>query len=394
MTHQSVRGVQGRWAPGLSLGFGLSLVAAVLLPAAEAMALPTYAARTGFSCVSCHFDPNGGGPRKDIGFLFARNRHDLLPDPDERWQSLVSLTNILGDVLYFGTNSRFFYLYNDPKPYGSVELPKTSSFFQMQGALYTTLRPHPHLALVWHNDFSEYGVQSRDLYGMVDGLPGDLYVRAGRIRVPFGLRMDDHTGATRGGFLDPAGGGTGALPYDPRGVQSGIESGFTPGPFQVVAAFTNGAGAPFANEAQTVTGKVVFHRSKLQIGASGYHSYLTSSSTRARRWGAHALWGWRELSLIGEVVGGDDRDAGSNTTDVLAAYAEADYRVSRALLFLVRYDYVDRDRDAEGQAAERFAGEGVWTVVPFADLRLAYKYIVPEDRGDESQVLAMLHFYY
>lgn len=394
MTHEPAHGDRGGRFRSLALGVGLWLTAAGLLQPREAAALPTYAARTGFSCVTCHFDPNGGGPRKDIGFLFARNRHDLLPDPDERWQSLTALTNVLGDVLYFGTNSRFFYLYNDPEPYGSEELPRTSSFFQMQGALYTTLRPHPHLALVWHNDFSEYGVQSRDLYGMIDGLPGDLYVRAGRLRVPFGLRVDDHTGATRGGFLDPAGGGTGALPYDPRGVQSGVESGFFPGPFQVAVAFTNGAGAAFANEAQTLTGKLVFHRSKLQVGASGYHSYLTSSSTRARRWGAHALWGWRDLSLIGEVVAGDDRDAASRTTRVVASYAEADYRVSRALLFLLRYDFVDLDRDAEGQAAERFAGEGVWTVVPFADLRLAYKYVVPENRGDESQVLAMFHFYY
>ena len=91
---------------------------------------------------------------------------------------------------------------------------------------------------------------------------------------------------------------------------------------------------------------------------------------------------------------GEDRDAGSNLTRLLAAYAEADYRFSRAFLVLLRYDYIDRNRDQNGQAAERFVGEGVWTVVPFADLRLAYKFIVPENRGDESQVLAMFHVYY
>ena len=375
------------WAGGI-------LLSCTLFSPGPAEALPVYATRTGFSCVSCHFDPNGGGPRKDIGFLFARNRHDLVPDSDERWQSLLSLSNVLGDVLYFGTNSRFFYLFDDPKPFGDEESPRISSFFQMQGALYTTLRPHPHLAMVWHNDFSEAGVRSRDLYGMIDGLPGGLYFRAGRLRVPFGLRQDDHTGATRGGFLEPVGGGTGALPYDPRGVQSGIEAGLAPGPFQIVGAFTNGPGAAFTNEAQTAIGKAIYHRGKLQLGASGYHSYLTSSRTRATRWGAHALWGWRELSLIGEIVEGEDRDAGSNLTRLLAAYAEADYRFSRAFLVLLRYDYIDRNRDQNGQAAERFVGEGVWTVVPFADLRLAYKFIVPENRGDESQVLAMFHVYY
>ncbi len=357
-------------------------------------ALPTYAARTGFTCVSCHFDPNGGGPRKDIGFLFARQRHDLTPDPDPRWQSLTGLTNVLEEVLYFGTNTRFLYLYDDPEAYGGVEPPRTSSFFQMQGALYTTLRPHPHLALVWHNDFNDFGAQSRDLYGMIDGLPSDLYLRFGRLRVPFGLRQDDHTGATRGGFVDAAGGGTGALPYDPRTVQTGFEAGFYPGPLQVTAALTNGPGAAFQDKAQTVTGKVVYLRKRFQVGGSIYDSYRTSSGTRATRWGGFALYGWRELALLGEVVAGEDKEAGQQVRRLLASYVEADYRVSRALLLILRYDFIDGNRTLEGEAAERFGGEGVWTVVPFADLRLAYKRIIPEKSGDESQILAMWHFYY
>ena len=40
----------------------------------RAVTLPLYAARTGLKCQNCHFDPNGGGPRNDFGFMFARNR--------------------------------------------------------------------------------------------------------------------------------------------------------------------------------------------------------------------------------------------------------------------------------------------------------------------------------
>ena len=34
------------------------------------------------SAPDCHFDPNGGGPRNDFGFAFARNRHSLEPEPE------------------------------------------------------------------------------------------------------------------------------------------------------------------------------------------------------------------------------------------------------------------------------------------------------------------------
>lgn len=381
-----------RWLRLLARSVALPLLAA--LPASESAALPTYAARTGFSCVSCHFDPGGGGPRKDIGFLFARQRHDLVPDPDPKWQSLAGLTNVLADILYFGTNTRLLYLYEDPKAYGTTEDPRTSSFFQMQGALYTTIRPHSNLAMVWHTDFSDAGAQVRDLYGMIDGLDLDTYLRFGRIRVPFGLRQDDHTGATRGGFEDPAGGGTGALPYDPRTTQTGFEAGFRPGPFQISAALTNGPSAPFVDKAQTISGKVVYWRRRLQIGASAYDSYETASGTRATRYGAHALFGWRELSLIGEYVQGRDEDPSQAVTRLRAVYGEANWRFSRSLLAIVRYDFIDHDFDVEGQAAERFGVEGVWTAVPFADLRLAYRYVIPESSGDVPQILAMWHFYY
>jgi hypothetical protein len=384
-----------RWLRLRAAGAAAAALAALsVLAPSGALALPTYAARTGFSCVSCHFDPNGGGPRKDIGFLFERQRHDLLPDPDPRWQSLAGLTNVLADILYFGTNSRLLYLYEDPEAYGTSNPDHTSSFFQMQGALYTTFRPHPKLALVWSLDFSDAGAQVRDAYGMLDGLPEDLYLRFGRIRVPFGLRQDDHTGATRGGFLDGGSADTGALPYDPRTTQTGFEVGFYPGPFQISGALTDGPSAPFVDQAQTLIGKVVYLHRRLQIGASVYDSYQTSTGARATRWGGFALYGWRELALIGEVVGGRDRDGSQAVTRLIASYVEADWRFSRALLAIARYDFIDRNLDADGEAGERFGVEGVWTVVPFADLRLALRYIVPEQSGDVPQLLAMWHFYY
>src|SRR5437879_9651526 len=75
--------------------------------------LPLYAARTGNMCAQCHFDPNGGGPRNDFGFMFARNRHSLETDTTGAWKDL-NLTNRIGDAMpvYIGLNQRFMLLAN------------------------------------------------------------------------------------------------------------------------------------------------------------------------------------------------------------------------------------------------------------------------------------------
>ena len=56
--------------------------------------LPLYAAQTGLECRACHFDPNGGGPRNDMGFLYARQRHELTPDPNPRWGDVAASNRV------------------------------------------------------------------------------------------------------------------------------------------------------------------------------------------------------------------------------------------------------------------------------------------------------------
>jgi hypothetical protein len=375
-------------------GLALLLAAFVLCPR-SAHAVPAYAARTGFTCVSCHFDPNGGGPRKELGFLFARQRHSTMPDTSQTWSGLNELTNRIGDWFYFGTNTRMYYLYDHAGSYGSIPSSTISTFFQMQSAVYLSARPHDHLFLTWALDYNELtGSQTRDAYGMIDGLPKGLYFQIGQFRNPFGLRLDDHTAGTRYGFLNPPLDAGGALPYDPRQPQAGVEVGAAPGQFFGALAVQNGQGA-FANKVQTEALKIGINHRPVQIAVSGYDQYATSSHERYTRWGAYGLWGYgQKLTLTAEAVGGEDEAPSGAKTRVAGLYAEGGYTLSRSLTLNARYDFLDRNRDLAGQAAERYMGEAVWTMVPFADLRLSYRHITPEMAGDEDQILSMFHFYY
>ena len=81
-------------------------------------------------------------------------------------------------------------------------------------------------------------------------------------------------------------------------------------------------------------------------------------------------------------------------TDPKGLYAEADYRVSRAWLVRAKYDFIDLDHRVAGRAQERYTLETDYTPVPFADLKLSLRRVVPEDAPDENQLLLQWHFYY
>lgn len=375
-----------RRPPLLAVAF--CLVASVSM-APRATALPLYAARQGLPCSACHFDPQGGGPRNEFGFLFEKNRHALTPDVG-KWADLV-LANKLGDALYFGTNLRQQYTWVAPV---GAEDPAVSTFFPMQGALYVTFAPHPMLTLTYNRDLR----QSRDAWGMIHDLPMGLYLKAGQFRVPFGLRIDDHTGAMRAGFRQAAAGSfgtTGFLPYDPREVEGGLEVGFAPEVgWLASAAITNG-GPAFASHAQALTGKVTYQTSLYMVGVSGYHNHASTSKRDDTRGSIYATLNVApRLQLLAEAGLGRTDDGAGTASDARGFFAEADVRLARGWLVRAKYDFIDLDHRVAGRAQERYTLETDVTPVPFADLKLSLRRVVPEDAPDENQLLLQWHFYY
>lgn len=399
-------------------------VAAVLLGLAVlarprvADTVPLYAARTGLMCQSCHFDPNGGGPRNDFGFAYAKNRHSLeAEDSTSKWHDL-DLTNRVGDrmPLYIGVNQRFMLLANSATKSDSID---RTGFFNMERAIHITFQPHPKLTLVYTTDaFAEGPVsraESKEAFGVI-GMPGGLYLKGGRFRNLFGLRMDDHTVATRNSFLDftTVSGGS-FLPYDPRFPDMGVEVGGDRGGFFGRASYTNGATDVFSFTpyAQTEAVKLGFNTSGYQGGVSFYdevdHTRVFDTGTgeaigwtqpRFTRWGYYTLTHYGRAALLGEIAAGtDDRDGAK--TNLLAGWVEADYAIERDISVRLRYDRVTLDRSTDDTIRDanthsRYAVEGEFVPVPFAELRWAVRYIdhAASDVKDEKQAFLQLHFSY
>lgn len=392
----------------------LLLASAVLLLAPRrGQSVPLYAARTGLRCGTCHFDPNGGGPRNEFGFAYGKNRHELTPEAEPSPWANLALVNRVGDQmpLYFGANQRVMLLANSSLSSDSLD---RIGFFNMENAIHFAFQPHDRLTLVYTHDVAGFAVgqqpvQAREAYGNFTGLGWDGYLRVGRFRPPFGLRMDDHTVATRNSFLDFQTQER-FLPYDPRGVDTGVEYGMGKGAFWGQAAWMNGNANVFQGHYAGATAvKLGANVPGYQGALSVYDDYRkeTFSHRRVTRWGYYGMTHWRQFALLGEVAAGTDEAQSGDKQNSLAYWAELDWTANRWANLRLRYDHLELNRANDQALADlntfdRYAVEGEFQPVPFGQVRWVYRLVDPkaEDDGfgneipDEKQMYVQLHFSY
>jgi hypothetical protein len=350
---------------------------------APASALPLYASREGATCQTCHVDPNGGGIRNEFGFSYERNRHAT--EPEQRWSSLT-VNPKLNDWITLGMDLRVLYYASHAN--GGSTLT-SSTFFPMQGQVNLAVMPHEHLTLVASEGLVvdepgfPTGYVARELYGMVEGLPADLYARVGRFRLPFGLRQDDHTSFVRSLLF---------LPYDSQKPDAGIELGNVGSQFFEQISFTNGD-TPFAERAQTIAAKVGRAARRYQVGISGFHRYADGTFLRSRydRWALYASGTRGRATLLAEGAAGTDVIV-TLTRNLGSVFAELDYRVSRGVNVRGKFDYVDQNRNAAGFWYRRWTGEMDWNPVPFAQTRLSYRYNDGPGGVLSREYLALFYF--
>jgi len=414
----------------------LASIASFVLYANRGESVPLYAARTGLMCANCHFDPNGGGPRNAYGFTFEKNRHSVDAETGGMFQNL-DLTNRIGDTapIYFGTDHRLMILAEDATL--SPDGVDRFGFYNMESNLTIAFQPHEKLTLVYtHDGLNGPNIATnsprvtRDAWGMI-GLGANHYLKAGQFRIPFGLRLDDHTVGTRNGFLDFGPGAAfhaSVLPFDPRLTDQGIEFGggmgstfgriaLTNGASNVLQAVTTGGPNPQKNatHADAFSGKLGYNSANFQLGLSGYDEWEpnTAAGNRVRsdRWGLYGLSHFERWSFLTELVSGTDRtQVGTSprlATNKLAFLAETDFQWSRSVNFRARFDRMETNRASNlgirGLGSfNRYALEGEVVPVPFCELRWTLRAIDPsadknlagQTLDSEKQAYIQVHFAY
>ncbi len=368
---------------------------ATLAAAGTAAAEPRFAMRLGQSCSTCHVNPSGGGMRNTYGSTVFETM--MLPAKTAAPPSSARL----GDSVAFGADLRLALIGQpnrqddsnfDPVAAGLlVKTPTDVTFFPMQADLY--------LSAGLAEDITAYvdlGAQgSFEAFALVEDLPLGAHAKLGFFTPTYGIKLANHTAATRQ-----------SIGFDPRAKDAGLEVGIIGGLGEVQLGVFNGesSGSPIdTSQGLAVAARAAIRHSfgdlQTMLGASGYRDQSQgpggATSTELRS-GLFAGLSLGPLTYLGEVdlrrvADGSKPDGDGNPTVAgqLVSYQQLTYMPQQGVEFTATYEFMDRDtgeKQSPADVVHRFGGTISLFPVAFTEVDLMYRhYLSRADRADDGQ---------
>ena len=343
------------------------------------VAEPYIAVREGLKCSACHSNVTGGGKRTPMGAGYGVI--DLPWKPaDLQSQKIPHYFSLIDDLLSIGSDFRAF-----NRSTFSDGGPETNTFQTDKSNLYLQADLiRDRLTFYLDETVAPGGSQTRELFGMLHNLPGRGWIKAGKLIQPFGLRMEDDRA-----FIRESTGFTFSNP------DSGVEIGFEPGGFTVMASVTNGTSSLVDNNlSKQFVGTLGYIGDSFRAGSSA--SYNGGGDETRRVHGGWAGLRIKNLVFLGEADWIWDEEL-NKERDQMATYAEVDYKVTNGWNFKVAYEYYDPDRRVEENERDRVI-IGVETfLTSFVQLQLFYRFnqSIPQNIPQNAdELLLRLHIYF
>ena len=184
------------------------------------------------------------------------------------------------------------------------------------------------------------------------------YLRAGRMTLPFGLRLQEQQA-----FVIQISGISMATPDD------GMELGYRSGPWDAQFDVSNGtAGGAENDDGKQYTAQVVRLQDRWRIGACGNYN----DSTAQRSTAACLFGGLRTgpVSWLAEVDAVNVEPAGQVAQHLAAALLEANWLVRRGANLKLTAEWLDPDRSHSTNLETRFSLIAEYTPMQYLQLRL------------------------
>jgi len=333
-----------------------ALLSAALLAPAALRAEPYLAVRTGFKCGVCHVNPTGGGKRTEFGSTYsqttlAAERLDLttgkaVPAAGAGSEPAV-WTGKLNDHLAIGSDLR-------ANLQGTLvpNNPSTVAFDQTRAQVYLEVKPIVDRLTIYLDERVAPGAATnRETYAMLWFANKSVYVKAGRMFVPFGLRIEDDTA-----FIRQVTGTTFSSSDD------GVEGGLELGPWSVNVSVTNGAGGGAENNrGKLISSLATYVQPDWRVGASASANYNGDADRRMQSAFAGLRTGIVSWLASGVYITDDGTPTGR--LKQWATLVEGNVEVAKGHNLKLTYEYYDPDADLKEDHRERYSV--VWEYVPF-----------------------------
>lgn len=360
-----------------------------LFAALPLCAEPYMAFREGLSCSQCHVNMSGGGKRNDFGTIYAKANLPMWNFPSAEMTAKLKkqiasrsskdpvegFTGRIGKFISLGGNLR---LANNT----TFSSPVANNFGFNEGNLYVEANLIGDFLTFYLDQTMAPVVANREMFGLIKGIPGNIYLKGGRFLPPYGIRLLDNTTFTRLGT-------TTGFNYNSSDV--GVEVGFEPGPFSIIGAFTEGDPA---NKSKQISTTAQFIQRRYRVGAS--FAYNNGTAANKYVYGFFAGGNYGRFTLLGEIDFVKDQLA-AGTTNQIAWFAELDYLIAKGLNLKVNYQWLDPIRAISQNNRTRVVAGLEWFPARFLQTSLFYRLndSVPQNPAEnDDEIFYELHFFF
>ncbi len=345
--------------------------------ASIATAEPYLAVQTGLSCATCHTNASGGGMRNQFGNTFAQSE---LPAQTLGAGSEPLWTGTVFDRFAVGGNARA-----SGRQFEFEDRDDNLNFDVDRVTLYLSVQVNQHVRLYVDEQVAPGGSLNREAWGQVT--LGNWYVKAGKLFLPFGWRLEDDTAFVRqiSGINFASG-------------DNGLELGFNSQHWEFQLAATNGtAGGAEVDDGKQFSFLGAYLHQRWRIGVSA-NSNNTDNGERTM----YGVFGGARTGPVSWLVEYDvieDEDLGPLLDrEQAVALLEANINFLRGHNFKLTAEANTFDDDND-DVEDRFRYSAVWEYFPlaFTQLRIGVRTSDSDDvdaalNGDEVFVQAHIFF--
>jgi hypothetical protein len=341
--------------PGASLG-ALWLLALLSLAPGFASAEPYLAVRSGSKCIACHVNPAGGGKRNEFGAAFGqtalvRERLDL-----KTGVAISSAGAAAESALWTGKLNDHVAIGGDLR--ANAQSVKESgrdasfAFNQTRAQLYLELKAiGDRLTFYLDERVAPGAATNRETFAMLWFADRTAYFKAGKMFVPFGLRIEDDTA-----FIRQVTGMTFNSSDD------GVEGGLEVGPWSAQVSMTNGqGGAAEISRGKLVGGSASFVQRAWRMGLSVSSNFNGAADRRMQ-----SVFGGMQVgsvSALASAVFVTDEATPIGRLRQRAGLVEANVEVARGQNLKFTYEHHDPNLDVREDQRARYSA--VWEFAPF-----------------------------
>lgn len=355
----------------------VTVAAILLLSSGQISAEPYLSVRSGLKCMVCHSNPSGGGKRSEFGRQYSLN--------------ILSAESLAGAEYWNGRITPFLALGGDLRMrYTLVDIAgqeDISEFSLFENNIYFEFTLVPNRVTFYVDEKLGPGnVENREVYGLFRFEQNTFYVKAGRMILPYGLRLQDDTAMIRS-----------LSGINFNSSDNGIELGFEENAWTGNLAITNGSGSNSDNDDKkqiSFFGRYLV--SGWQLGAS---TNLNETSQNERR--MHNIFGGLKtgrIAWLAEIDAIKDSVQSGADIDQVIALVEGNIELKKGHTLKVTYEKQTVDVGALTETKrDRLSLVWEYFPIPFTQFRLGLRAFEGEPSDAMREIdtsFVELHAYY